>query len=78
MRQRPTPEEAAAAALETVREGFSHRRWPPDVVSSFARAEVIRRGTATNGAGVTPPGVFRSALVFALRSLRPRGGRAVT
>ena len=27
----------------TVRESFAHRHWPPDVVTSFLNAEVIKR-----------------------------------
>jgi hypothetical protein len=27
----------------TVRESFAHRHWPPDVVTSFLAAEVIKR-----------------------------------
>lgn len=42
MRHGLTAEDVTAVALRTVREGFSHRRWPPEVVATFARAEVIR------------------------------------
>ena len=42
MRHGLEAEDVTAVALHTVREGSSHRRWPPEVVAAFARAEVIR------------------------------------
>ena len=42
MRHGLKAEGVTAVALHTVREGFSHLRWAPEVVATFARAEVIR------------------------------------
>ena len=42
VRRELTADDVASVALNTLREGFTHRRWPPEVVLAFARAEVVR------------------------------------
>lgn len=69
MRQPLTSEEAAVVALATVREGCAHRRWPPQVVLAFARAEVFRvRAEPCNSSfGVTLSEFLRSGVTRTLQ-----------
>ena len=42
VRSGPAAAEFTDSTLDVVRESYSHRRWPPEVVSAFSRAEVVR------------------------------------
>jgi hypothetical protein len=36
-------EDVLQVQMATVREGYNHRRWPPDIIAKFMRADVIAR-----------------------------------
>ena len=43
-RRQLTPEEVSAVNLATKGESYSHRHWPPDVVSALIKADLVKAG----------------------------------
>lgn len=73
-----TTEEVTRVELRTAREGSSHRRWPPDVIRTFAAVDIIRmRAEPGSRSGARPlHATFRSFLSRALHALSPGSARA--
>lgn len=78
MKRPVTTEEATRVQLRTAREGSAHRRWPPDIVKTFAAAEVIRERAEPARAfdGLPLPATLRSLLARARHTFSPGSARA--